>query len=313
MEYDYIQTQTQQGFSDSETYYNYSAISTPVSRWDVDGDSSNGHEVTMRFTESWRSVKNTGFCVPYSSVANNPEKLKAVLTFIDYLYSNDGQVTATYGPQASGADALDGYWYGTEATNVKLSDVAYQVEGSTQYTIKEEYKSQYFIFKNKVYTGTAYSGRQIPTLTNATLALFRGEEVTTADGSTIKRGSTSSYNFDWKLAYTDFARGVLGAALPIGNKDQGFEYQCTASCGLEGATNVGINLANGTIQHTTTTIDTSKLWYTLVPSGLPYTTADAQTIKNTYADIQSTLFASSSSKLRNAWLDVMFYGYGYNK
>jgi putative aldouronate transport system substrate-binding protein len=313
MEYDYVQTQTQQGFTDGTDLYNYAPIVTPVSKWDVDGDSSNGHEVTMRFTESWRTVKNTGICVPYSSVVNNPNKLKAILTMIDYLYSNDGQIVSTYGPQASGADALDGYWYATEVKNVKLEDVAYKVEGSTQYTVKSEYASQYFIFDNKVYTGTAYNGGQIPTLTNATLALFKGESVTNAAGQTLKVNDSSSYNLNWKKSYTDFARGVIGAALPLGNKNQGFEYQCSAECGLAGAAIVSNALANGTIKHTTQTIDTKSLWYTLVPSALPYSATDADKIKNDYNDIQSNLFDSSSAATTNAWLDVIYYGYGYNK
>ena len=65
---DYVQTQTRlAGYSVDgqlnkkiEAGYNYAPILTPVSRWDVNGDGT--AEKVMRFTESWRGVKNGGLC-----------------------------------------------------------------------------------------------------------------------------------------------------------------------------------------------------------------------------------------------------------
>ena len=288
--------------------YNFAPIVTPVSNWDVNDDGTK--DTIMRFTESWRSVKNTGFAIPKVNVESNPEKLAAVLEFIDYLFSNDGQILMTFGPQASGADAVDGFWYADEA-DAQLSTVAEQVEGSDQYTVKAEYASQYFIYKNKVYTGTPYKGTQIPTLTNATLQLFYGNDVKTANGNTINLDSASIDLDNTINNYTDFARGLIGAALPIGNKNQGFEYQCTAECGLDGAAIVGNGLANGTIKHPTVTVDEDNLWYTLVPTTLPYSNADATQIKTLYTDITTGLFGNGSKIYKNAYLDILYYGLGY--
>ena len=309
MMYDYVQTQTKAGFDQDTSKYNFAPIITPVSQWDVNDDGEK--DTTMRFTESWRSVKNTGFAIPRVNVENNPQKLKALLEFIDYMFSNDGQILMTFGSQASGADKLDGWWYATEATDVQLATVAEQVEGSEQYTVKAEYASQYFIYKNKVYVGTSYKGTQIPTLTNATLKLFEGETVQTANGSSIALTQADLNLANTVNNYTDFARGLIGAALPIGNKNQGFEFQCTAQCGLDGAAIVGNGLANGTIKHTTVTIDANNLWYTLVPTTLPYSNTDATAIKTNYTDITTGLFGNGSKIYKNAYLDILYYGYGY--
>ena len=309
MMYDYVQTQTKAGFDQDTSKYNFAPIITPVSQWDVDDDGEK--DTTMRFTESWRSVKNTGFAIPRVNVENNPQKLKALLEFIDYMFSNDGQILMTFGSQASGADKLDGWWYATEAADVQLATVAEQVEGSEQYTVKAEYASQYFIYKNKVYVGTSYKGTQIPTLTNATLKLFEGETVQTANGSSIALTQADLNLANTVNNYTDFARGLIGAALPIGNKNQGFEFQCTAQCGLDGAAIVGNGLANGTIKHTTVTIDANNLWYTLVPTTLPYSNTDATAIKTNYTDITTGLFGNGSKIYKNAYLDILYYGYGY--
>lgn len=310
MMYDYVQTQTRSGFDMSSEYYDFAPVVTPVSKWDTDDDGKK--DTTMRFTESWRSVKNTGFCVPYASVKNDSEKLAAVLAFIDYLYSNDGQIVATFGPKATSNTSKDGFWYATEASSVSLDTVAEKYEGSTQYHVKSEYASQYFVFKNKVYSGTAYKGTQIPTLTDDVLAFFRGEAVTTKNGNILKMSDFGSDLNSLQTNYTDFARGFLGAALPIGNKNQGFEYQCTAQCGLEGASIVGNALANGVIKHVNLTIDKDNLWYTSVPTTLPYSTVDASTIKNDYSILTSNLFGNSSGSYRNVLLDIIYYGFGYN-
>lgn len=149
MIWDYVQTQTANGgyaamglteIAAVGDDYNFAPIVTPVSKWndgttdDSDYDYIDGRKV-MRFTESWRSVKNSGFAVPYEAVANNPEKLAAVLAFIDYMFSNDGQILMSYGPQSSTNDLSgtaeagftsedDGFWYNDEVTGVSLDTVA---------------------------------------------------------------------------------------------------------------------------------------------------------------------------------------------
>ena len=269
----------------------------------------------MRFTESWRSVKNTGFAVPYAAVQNNPEKLAAVLAFIDYLFSNDGQILMTYGPQSSTNDCEEtgnrvytsednGFWYNEEATGVTLADVAEQVAGSEQYTVKDEYAAQYFVYKNKVYTGTYYKGEMQPTMTDANLELYYGGTV-----NGIKLG-TGAIGSNYALNYTSYARGIIGSALPIGNKLQSFEYQCTADCGIIGADKVGACLTNGTIDHVYPTLDNpyDNPWYTIIPTTLPYDSTTAASIDTNYSDYGTTWFVSSNSTFINFLLEVMYKG-----
>ena len=82
MIHDYVNTQTGEGYAlqedlgikaKAEEGYYFTPIITPVSKW------NDGAEKYMRFTESWRAVKNSGFAIPYESVKDNPEKLSALL------------------------------------------------------------------------------------------------------------------------------------------------------------------------------------------------------------------------------------------
>jgi putative aldouronate transport system substrate-binding protein len=97
MSYDYNQTQTILNTSLQEGE-KYMAIMIPVSRW-FDGTNEEG--VYMRFTESWRSVKN-GNCwaISKKGVGDNEAKLNALLALIDYTYSEKGQILMSYGPDA---------------------------------------------------------------------------------------------------------------------------------------------------------------------------------------------------------------------
>ena len=97
MSYDYNQTQTILNTSLQEGE-KYMAIMIPVSRW-FDGTNEEG--VYMRFTESWRSVKN-GNCwaISKKGVGDDEAKLNALLALIDYTYSEKGQILMSYGPDA---------------------------------------------------------------------------------------------------------------------------------------------------------------------------------------------------------------------
>jgi putative aldouronate transport system substrate-binding protein len=306
--HDYVQTQTSSyGFSGDDNY-NFAPIVTSVSAWDVDGKSStsasgrtDGKETIMRFTESWRSVKDGGFAISYANVKDDPDKLAAALAFIDYMYSNDGQILMTYGPQSTtGNTNSNGLWYATEATGVNISTVADKISDETkyapaQYSIKDSYKSQYFVYNGKVYTGTAYNGRQIPTMTDENLNVFN---------------KVSSHNF------TNHARQLLGTCLPVGNKDQGFEYQCTATCGIVGSKIVNIALNNGTIKHPFQTIDSKNYWYTVVPTTLPYDTTTTETLGagnlaliSGLGSSNDNMYVLTSKTNSNFILDIMYYGY----
>lgn len=304
--HDYSQTQTTTGYTD-ETY-NVSPIVNAVSRWDTDDDGS--HETIMRFTESWRSVKNTGFCVSKAAVANNPDKLSAVLAFIDYLFSNDGQLIMTYGAQSTNGDTNpNGWWYADKATDVTLEEVAEQVEGSEQWTIKAEYETDYFVYKNTVYKSMVDYVRAIPKLTTANITLFEGGEVNGFKLDGVVTNQTASYS------YTNYARYIMGATFPIGNKDQGFEYQCTAQCALEGAGIVSQALANGAIKHVTLSIaEGQSLWYMIAPTSLALDSNQQANLTNDEQSMFTTYYFKNSSdtktQTRNVMIDIAFSGLG---
>lgn len=356
MSYDYVQTQTATGYvldgmeiaitEDNKPYlgseyvqttdgYNYAPVVTPVSRYNVEGDTStvekgaikssydslSKNTTIMRFTESWRSVKTAGICIP-ATTADDPEKLAATLTYLDYLYSNDGRIISSYGPMAEQdsytgdvttgfTSNCGGFWYGTPVTEIKLTDsTTYSISGKSmsdlaekgivatydgkQYHITDEYASQAFVFENKLYTGTEYNGGYVPTITTATMKAYLGYQV--------NGGKVSSS----KGSYTSFAQQVLGTCVGFAEKMQSFEYQCTSAMGLAGAKIVGTAIGNGTIKHVQVAVDQDNWWWTISPSGLPLSSNQSKTITgyNTF----NTLFQADSSTFMNLFLEVARFG-----
>ncbi|MBE6908251.1 MAG: hypothetical protein E7474_01415 [Ruminococcaceae bacterium] len=98
MHYDYNQTQTvyNRTVLQAGEGERYMAVMLPVACWQ---DGSLGSKY-MRFTESWRSVKPTGWGISRAGVANDPDKLCAALRLIDYAYSDEGTILMSYGPDA---------------------------------------------------------------------------------------------------------------------------------------------------------------------------------------------------------------------
>lgn len=311
---DYVQTQTAKGgFAaqgvtnlDVEAGYNYAPILTPVSHWDTDDDGVK--DTVMRFTESWRGVKDGGFTVSLAYVKDNPDRLAAVLKFIDYFFSNDGQILMTYGPQstagnitkAQGATVNTAYgtWYATKAAKTleaaKTEGIVDTFDGEQYFVKGAANKANYFCYKNELYTGTFYNGRQIPTLTDENLDVFY---------------NISGQNF------TAHARNFLGSCLNLGIKDQGFEYQCTSDCGLVGADIFAIAINNGTIRHTRQVLDEDNLWYTLVPTKLPFVKIEIEAMDDDYKYVSGNggdgfnFFFAKSSCRSNLLTDIMYYGY----
>ena len=95
-----------------------------------------------------------------------------------------------------------------------------------------------------------------------------------------------TYELLWKLAsgnYTNFARFYLGSTLSF-VKSQAFEYQCTHEIGKEGAGKISTAIGLGTIKHPELAVDKANMWYTSVPTTLPGTTVEADSI-NTYTEL----------------------------
>ncbi len=372
--YDYVNTQTPGGFQTAgqsstsyalEEGYNYSPVITPVSKW------NDGQAKYMRFTESWRTTKDTGFCIPKENVTGtNAKKLDAVLKFIDCMFSNDGQILLTYGPKASSATANDGYWYNPEATAEQIA------------------AGQYFEYEGKkLYSDVEYSGVYQPKLTQATYDAYYGKEVNgfkfdgkgvryygtqqtaPADAATNKKGGTipagtkcigangedvdapATYPADklgvsggylvdasgnpvgvkgtriidksanqWTtnstLNYTNFARYVMGSALPLGNKLQSFEFQLTSEMGRNGALIVDKAMKEGVVLHTENKMTTNP-WYTVVPTVLPYTKNDKTALDTTHKDVfqngQGNVFSNNKNDDTNLFFQIMKFGYDAEK
>ena len=335
--HDYAQTQTKAGLSKKKEVYNFGPIVTAVSKWDTTGDGT--HDTTMRFTESWRSVKNTGFAVPKAAVVNNPEKLSAVLTLIDYMFSVDGQLLLSYGPQSmAGNETPNGWWYATDA-NTKYGAEKYAEYESkfvkkvadaygnvpAQYAVKTEEdgttaeekaaikaaRTEFFVYNGKGWVGMAYNGRNVPIITSANREFFLGKEVTV--GSTKIQQGKGNIAISKKEDYTNYARYVIGSTLPVGNKDQGFEYQATAQCGLDGAAVVNVALQNGTLKHVKLTLASGESpWYLIVPTALPLTAGNQAILKNSTQDAFGHLFYNSSTvpPITNVAIDILYYGLG---
>ena len=173
--YDYVNTQTPVGFQVDgyvtgmydgvEDGYYYTPVITPVSKWN-DSKDADAEGTKMRFTESWRTTKDTGFCVPVANVTGseaNRKKLKAVLNFIDFMFTPTGQILMTYGPMASSADSKDGFWYNAEATAEQIA------------------ANQYFEFNDKKYYSTEYYNKAYqPIITENVMNAYYG--LSTSDG-----------------------------------------------------------------------------------------------------------------------------------
>ena len=98
MHYDFNQTQTVYNRTKLQTDEGerYMAVMPPVACWQ---DGTRGDKY-MRFTESWRSVKPTGWGISAAGVAGDPDKLCAALKLIDYAYGKEGAILMSYGPDA---------------------------------------------------------------------------------------------------------------------------------------------------------------------------------------------------------------------
>ena len=103
MLYDYLQTQCLWNDKVSVEGFNLTAVINPVAKW---YDGSNAEGTYMRFTESWRSVKTNGWCIP-STVKG--DKLQAALKLFDYMYSEEGNKLMSFGPDAwrDGSNTID--------------------------------------------------------------------------------------------------------------------------------------------------------------------------------------------------------------
>ena len=328
MMYDFVQTQTSTGFSAENegvsgkyqgtlsSTHNFAPVINPVSKWSVNDDD----DTIMRFTESWRSTKTSGIIIN-GAVENDTSKLIACLKFVDYLFSNDGQILMTYGPMAAGEGndtyGDGGWWYNTEVSvstidsgATALSDlvgsgVSYDSTSGQYYIDKStsDLAATYFIYNNKIYTGTYYKGYTAPTITTELYNSFvgLGAVASAITGLDEIKGAIQSF--------TNYARYIIGSTLPVAVKDQCFEYQLTSQMGKAGADNVSVALVNGALKGMS--LDASDgYWYMVVPTGLPFTSGESSTMsgQSTLQYITGTLYNSDNKNVYSVFQYVIMYG-----
>ncbi len=165
---------------------------------------------------------------------------------------------------------------------LKLIDYAYSPEGM----ILMSYGPDAFIKKNAdgSYATFMFNGQEMPEIADAT----RAELWEKASGN-----------------YTNYARMYLGSTLSFA-KSQAFEYQCTSEAGREGAGHISTAIGLGTIKHPELAV-TENGWYTSVPTVLPTTKIDNDTI-NTYTELKTKFSSAKGDDQVNVLVDCIANG-----
>lgn len=310
MMHDYSNTQSKANWTTSTKL---APVSTPVSKWDTDDNGT--HETIMRFTESWRSVKNTGFCLTKAGAASSKDKLSACLALIDYLFSNDGQLLMTYGAKSSSDTNPDGWWVAEDCGNIadnldkvnKISDATSYAPAQYEVKANADGSKDYFAYDGKLYRGQAYAGGYVPKMTTASSQFYQGGTV-----NDVTMG-TGDLKVSAKYSYTDYARKIIGTTLPIGNKNQGFEYQATEAFALTGTSNVNKCVLNGTIKHVKLSVDSGEsLWYLICPTSFALDQMQQTLLKSpAQTDISGKYFLNTSAtkQITNLYIDLVYYGF----
>ncbi len=164
---------------------------------------------------------------------------------------------------------------------IALIDYAYSPEGM----ILMSYGPDAFIKKNAdgSYVTFNFNGQEMPVIADATYAEL------------------------WEKAsgnYTNYARQFLGSTLSFA-KSQAFEYQCTHEVGKEGAGKISTAIGLGTIKHPELAV-TENPWYTSVPTVLPNTKNENETLKS-YSALTEKFNAAKGGA--NAFVDCIAYGF----
>ena len=162
-----------------------------------------------------------------------------------------------------------------------LIDYAYSPEGM----ILMSYGPDAFIKTNEdgSYVTFNFNGQQMPVIADATYAELWAK----ASGN-----------------YTNYARQFLGSTLSFA-KSQAFEYQCTHEVGKEGAGYISTAIGLGTIKHPELAV-TENPWYTSVPTVLPNTKNENETLKS-YSSLTEKY--NSAKGGANIFVDAIAYGF----
>ena len=139
-------------------------------------------------------------------------------------------------------------------------------------------------------------------------AAFRKDETFIFNGKEMPVIADATYEELWAKAdgnYTNYARFYLGSTLSF-VKSQAFEYQCTHAVGKEGAAKISAAIGLGTIKHPELAI-TDNMWYTSVPTVLPNTKTESDTLKS-YTELSSSGKFGTAKDSENLYVDIIVNG-----
>ena len=139
-------------------------------------------------------------------------------------------------------------------------------------------------------------------------AAFRKDETFIFNGNEMPVIADATYEELWAKAdgnYTNYARFYLGSTLSF-VKSQAFEYQCTHAVGKEGAAKISAAIGLGTIKHPELAI-TDNMWYTSVPTVLPNTKTESDTLKS-YTELSSSGKFGTAKDSENLYVDIIVNG-----
>ncbi len=140
-------------------------------------------------------------------------------------------------------------------------------------------------------------------------AAFRSTETFMFNGEEMPEISDATYAELWEKAngnYTNYARQYLGSTLSF-VKSQAFEYQCTHEVGKEGAGYISNAIALGTIKHPELAL-ADNMWYTSVPTVLPNTKAENDTIAG-FSELGASGRFGQSKDQQNLFVDIIVGGF----
>ena len=135
---------------------------------------------------------------------------------------------------------------------------------------------------------------------------FRGTDTFIFNGKEMPVIADATREELWDKAggnYTNYARWYLGSTLSF-LKSQAFEYQCTHEVGQQGAGYISTAIGLGVIKHPELAM-ASNPWYTIVPTVLPTTKVENETVAG-YTELKDRF--DQTSKGTNMLLDLIIGG-----
>ncbi|MBP5280393.1 MAG: hypothetical protein J6Z03_07895, partial [Erysipelotrichaceae bacterium] len=139
---------------------------------------------------------------------------------------------------------------------------------------------------SKKYETFNFNGQQMPVVADATFA----------ECQALTGGN-----------YTNYARQYLGSTLNGFPKSQAFEYQMTSEVGKKGAAVLSAAISQGVIKHPLLAVNTSNMWYTSIPTVLP-TSAEQSNTLSSYADLVNNFQQASGGV--SVFFNILKDGYG---